>query len=61
MVQINGRIFTILDIQEVGHIKNYNDFVEEMLIVSTMWKAPCDIFHNVVSTIWISHIVEITM
>ena len=42
-------------------IKSYDDFAEEMLKVSTIWKAPCDIFHNVVSTILIFQIVEITM
>ena len=35
--------------------------MEETLIVFTMWKAPCDIFNDVESKIWIFHIVEITM
>ena len=45
----------------LSQLKSEDNFVEEMLIVSTMQKKPCDIFHNVVSTIWIFSIVEIIM
>ena len=31
-------------------INNVDNFVEETLIISTMWKATWDIFHNKVST-----------
>ena len=32
-------------------LKSEKNFVEEVLIVSTIWKLLCDIFHNVESTI----------
>ena len=32
-------------------INNVDNFVEETLIISTMWKATWDIFHNKVGTI----------
>ena len=35
----------------LSQIRSEENFVKETLIVSTMWKAPWDIFHNVVSSI----------
>ena len=32
----------------MSQIKREGNFVEETLIVSTMWKAPCDIFYNLI-------------
>ena len=38
---------------KLPQLNSYKNFVEETLIVSTIWKDLCDIFHNVESTIWI--------
>ena len=45
----------------INNVDNVDNFVEETLIISTMWKATWDIFRNKVSTIGIFHIVEIEM
>ena len=45
----------------MSQIESEENFVNETLIISSMWKAPCDVFHNVVSSIWILHNGEHTL
>ena len=45
----------------MSQIKSKENFVNETLIISSMWKAPCGVFHNMVSSIWILHNGEHTL
>ena len=46
---------------KLPQLKSLKNFVEETFIVFTIWKVLGDIFHNVESSIWIFHNVNITM